>query len=50
MTELIGGYVAAIAGLLIAAATAVTIVYNVNRLPSTDEEPSTEKTARKVAA
>ena len=50
MTELIAGYVGAIAGLLIAVATAFTIVYNVNRLPSTDEEPATEVTARKVAA
>ena len=50
MTGLIAGYVTAIAAMLIAAATAFTIVYNVNRLPSTDEEPSTEQTARKVAA
>ena len=50
MTGLIAGYVTAIAALLIAVASAFTIVYYVNRLPSTDGEPSTEETVRKIAA
>jgi hypothetical protein len=52
MTGLIAGFVTAIAAALIAAATALTIIYSVNRLPSTDGEPSIEETetVRKVAA
>jgi hypothetical protein len=50
MTGLIAGYATAIAALLIAMATAFTIIYGVNRLPFTDEASSTEETARKVAA
>jgi hypothetical protein len=50
ITGLIAGYVTGIAAMLIAAATAFTIIYSVNRLPSTDEELSTEETVRKVAA
>ena len=50
MTGLIAGYVTAIAAALIAAATALTIIYSVNRLPFTDVESSTEETVRKVAA
>jgi hypothetical protein len=50
MTGLIAGYATAIAAMLIAVATAFTIVYNVDRLPSIDEEPSTEATASKIAA
>jgi hypothetical protein len=50
MTGLIAGYATALAALLLAMATAFTIVYSVNRLPLSDEAPSTEETARKVAA
>ena len=50
MTGLIAGYVTAIAAALFAVATALTIIYSVNRLPSPEEAPSTEETARKVAA
>ena len=50
MTGLIAGYATAIAAILFAAATALTIVHHVSRLDSTDEQPSREETGRKVAA
>ena len=50
MTGLTAGYATAIAALLFAAAVAATIIVNVNRLFSTDEEPARKETARKIAA
>ena len=50
MTALTAGYATVIAAILFAAAVAVTIVVNVNGLDSTDEEPSSKETAKKVAA
>jgi hypothetical protein len=50
MTAPIAGYATAITALLFAAASALTLIYNVRRLDEIDEEPRPEEPAGKVAA
>jgi hypothetical protein len=46
----IAGYATAIAAILFAAASALTLIYNVSRLDTIDEKPAREEPAGKVAA
>ena len=50
MAAPIAGYATAIAALLFAGASALTLIYNVRRLDSIDEEPSGDERTGKAAA